>query len=415
MKRVGTLLGAIVVLVLATLGSNAAGAPATGASCPGAKAALERGQLEAARDEYLDVLASEAGSECAERGLRETTTATRAEQRLCAEGKALADSGDAEEAQQRYVNALAENVNSECATEGLKPPPGKSLMDRVGEWSALLPKVLLGLFVGLGAIGLVVVSVKRFRNPSLVIKPFADGGVETKVGVAVAGLVEAELIDLSERGKGSGDRFQLDFVVANVELLARDENLSEAMGSLAETSQLQLAVALMSLVDRLFGRRSLVAEGELMPPGDQGNGVLLALFRRNALQAREAQWAPVPGDAAPASEDPPDPQPYYGLAPRAASWVQYEAARSLDSSVRLITESAESFALLVSGLALQRKASISRAELLYARALALDPDNVAALFNLAILRARYWGAFDEAIDLLIHAIDVLQDRYEEAR
>jgi len=297
----------------------------------------------------------------------------------------------------------------------------------VDEWSGRLPKVILALgslalaaFVVLGFALLVITAARRLFRPSLTIKPFADTGVEAKVGAVVAALVERKLIDLSRKGRRSGDAFQLDLVIANVELLARDENLATAVGGLADVSQLKVVVAVLALVDRLFGRRALVAEGELMPEGEKGRGLVLALYRHNELRARDAHWLPSPAPAIPwppletvAANAPADPEPYYRLAGRAASWVQFEAARSLDSHVALMTDRAESFRLLADGLARHREGEIALAARAYAESLAVDPGNVAALVNLALLLARYEHEYVAALVLLRYAQVVLERRHEE--
>jgi hypothetical protein len=297
----------------------------------------------------------------------------------------------------------------------------------VDEWSARLPKVILALgslalsaFVLLGFALLVVSAARRLFRPSLTIKPFADTGVEAKVGAVVAALVERKLIDLSRKGRRSGDGFQLDLVIANVELLARDENLATAVGGLADVSQLKAVVAVLALVDRLFGRRALVTEGELMPEGGQGSGLVLALYRHNELRARDAHWLPSSAPGSPwqaletvAANAAADPEPYYRLAERAASWVQFEAARSLNSHVALMTDRAESFRLLADGLALHRAGEIAPAARAYAESLAVDPGNVAALVNLALLLARYDHEYVAALVLLRYAQVVLERRYEE--
>lgn len=234
-------------------------------------------------------------------------------------------------------------------------------------------------------------------------------------------MVERELVDLARRGEAADDSYQLDLVVANVELLARDDDLKAAVGGLAEQSQLKLVVAVLSLVDRLVGKRSLVAEGELLPDGAQGRGLALALYRHNDLRARGVFWAGAP--PAPrrralkcAREEtvaPTGPEPFYELAGRASSWIQYEAARSLNSHVGLMTDSPESFGRLATALSLHKAEEIKLAEEAYAEALAVDPENVAALVNLGLLQARYRGAYGDAIALLTKAQGVLEKRHGE--
>jgi tetratricopeptide (TPR) repeat protein len=405
--------------VLLLAGAVAAQAAPSGHStaeeggCAQAEAARERGQLEAARSAYLEVLAGNRQSECATRGLDEVAAASRAEDRLCAEGKALAKGGEDAEARQRYVAALEENVDSECAAAGLSPA-GKDLRDRLEEWSdfvvKLLPAlgaVILALLLGIGAVLLVLTVVMRLLRTSLRIEPFLDGAVEPKVGSAVASLVETQLLDLSRQRGGPKDAYKLDLVVADVELLAGNASLASAVEGLDEVPQLKVLVAVLSMIDRVVGRRSFVAKGELMPAGNAGTGVALSFHRHDSLRAREALWAPAPNPA-----PPPGPSAFYGLAVGAASWIQYEAACGIDGRVRLLTESSESWSHLATGLARQRQGAVTPALEAYVKALRVDPDNVGALVNLAVLVARDLGRHSDAIVLLLHARNVLLNRYE---
>jgi tetratricopeptide (TPR) repeat protein len=321
--------------------------------------------------------------------------------------------------------ANAKPVQPQPPDEEVEPKDEQRTGDWLDEWSARVPKVLLALgglavavFVIVGFCLLVYAAAIRLVRPSLVIKPFVDTGVEAKVGSVVAALVEEQLVDLARKGQQSGDAYQLDLVVANVELLARDEHLATAVSGLADVSQLKVVVAVLSLVDRVFGRRSLVAEGELMPDGQKGSGLVLALYRHNELRARDAHWSPPPQQRhllphRKPTNDSPDPEPYYRLAPPAASWVQFEAARSLSSHVALMTDHAESFRLLATGLAQHRAEKIQAAASAYARALSVDPGNVAALVNLAMLLARYERNYRAALMLLRHAEVILKRRHEE--
>lgn len=321
--------------------------------------------------------------------------------------------------------ADAKPVMSQPAEGEAKQDDEQSTGDWVDEWSARVPRVLLALG-GLAVAVLVIVgfcllayaAAIRLLRPSLAIKPFVDTGVGAKVGSVVAALVEEQLVDLARKGQQSGDAYQLDLVVANVELLARDEHLATAVSGLADVPQLKVLVAVLSLVDRVFGRRSLVAEGELMPDGQKGSGLVLALYRHNELRARDAHWSPSPPQRRllphkKPADDSLDPEPYYRLAAPAASWVQFEAARSLSSHVALMTDHAESFRLLAKGLRLHRAERIEAAASAYARALGVDSGNVAALVNLALLLARYERNYRAALTLLRHAEAVLKRRHEE--
>jgi tetratricopeptide (TPR) repeat protein len=435
--RRGVLLSAFLAaigLMLPSASALGSTAQSSSATCASANAALEEGGLEKARQQYLDILASTPSSQCAVQGLNKVTLATHAEALLCSEAKVLAEHNQAVEARRRYIAALAKNIASQCAVEGLggakKKGDEKSWLETWSTGATNLDKlggsVLIALLVLVGAVGLAVTMVRR-RKASLTIEPFADGAAEPKVGSTVAGLVEGRLVALAHHGKRSSDSYQLDLLVADVEILSTNESLDAALSGLADASQFKLAVAVLGLLDRTFGTH-LVAKGELAPKGDSGHGLLLSMHsQKPGNQARGVLWdlpvgagppppAPVAaaaGGAGAGGEAKPDPDPYYKLVDRAAAWVQYEAALSLDSRVGVITSSADSFSLVAEGLAEQRVNHVASAARLYARALQVDSENVAALINLSYMLARHADDFANARMLLERARAVLQNRYEE--
>ena len=120
---------AILVVATPSLAGNAPSA----AGCDAARSLLDRGELDKARDAYLDVLAADSSSRCAPRGLRAVTRGKRQEERLCAEGAVLAKADQREEAERRYVAALKENVASDCAKEGLAAKKSKGFWHHVGD------------------------------------------------------------------------------------------------------------------------------------------------------------------------------------------------------------------------------------------------------------------------------------------
>jgi tetratricopeptide (TPR) repeat protein len=280
----------------------------------------------------------------------------------------------------------------------------KTWFSVVGFWiGALL--VLFGLFA-------IAVLIQRRRKASLSIEPFGHSAVDAKVGTVLSGLVQKRLSDLSTRGDAGGRSYKLDFIVADVELLGESESLEKALAGLADTSQFKVVVAILGLVDRIIGRQ-LVAKGELAPPGEEGCGVVLSLqTQAKGIEASGSLW----GDGTDRAQCTvsSDPAPYYALAERSAAWIQYEAARSLKANVDLITKSAKSFSLLSEALAQQRLNEIESAAELYAEAIEADRENVAALMNLSVLLARYYGRYDWAVGLLGLARIALRKRYREA-
>jgi len=398
--------------------------PNPSALCATPDSALQRGQVEKARDAYMDVLASDPQAECAIQGLREVTQAVRAEERLCKEGASLAKGGEEQqaEARQRYAAAMQKNAESSCAAKGLGLAGDEDDSDKktqlaqaeedVGNLFSIAAKALIALLVLAGAIVLLWSLWKRWRNPSLAVEAFADGAVDAKVGSAVAALTEKRLIELSRRGSNRSGPYQLDVAVADVELVAENESLATAMGGLAEESQFKLAAAILELVDRYVGTH-LVAQGELAPKGDDGRGLLVALQSQGqGLQASGVLWNSKQVNVPEDGKDT-DPSPYYELAEEAASWIQFEVARSLDGHVGLITTSGKSFTALVQGIEMERADRSEAAAEYYAQALSFDRENVAALFNLSGIVARLWGRFDIAISLLVRAGSILKRRYEE--
>jgi tetratricopeptide (TPR) repeat protein len=387
-----------------------------GSGCAAADAALQRADLGKARQDYLDVLASEPSSRCALDGLNEVTAATRGEERLCAEGKAFAEAGKSEESRQAYAAALRLNLESECASKGLAPPSKDK--EKFEEWVDLIPKALLALG-GILAAGLLALAVlyllwvtgRHLLRPSLRIDPFLDDGIEPKVGAAVAAMVGTRLHELSsDKGKPE-DGYQLDLVGADIELFAADKGLSSAVEGFAEVPHLQVLVALLSSAERLVGWRSFVASGDLAPAGEGGDGIALALHRKNSLHARRTLWATPAPSAPEGNEEQPNPAGFYELVVPAAAWVQYEVAAQLDSRVRLLTANADSWSHLGRALDLQRQGQVLEALDAYADALALDPDNVGALANLGVLIARQFGLYREATLLLFQARQILVRRY----
>jgi tetratricopeptide (TPR) repeat protein len=379
----------------------------------------------------------DASPPCAADGLNRVTALRRRERRLCAEGDALSKAGKRSLADARYVEALHLDAASACAKKGLAPAEEDDFWDDIGEVVEYLPKIPAALgavaalvLVPLGLVLLAVVLIRR-RRPSLVIRPLTDAGVGAKVGEGVGALIEQRLLALAERTGRRRDTYELDIVITDVELLAEQEDLATAVGGIAEVSQLQLVVALLGLLDR-GGRGRLAVGGALLPPGDEGPGIALALHQRNGVRARTALWdtevaswmpgsgtAPPPppvgpdGEATSDAENDGGARPYYRLAIPAASWVQYAAARALKVPAGRLTVSAESFALVASGLEFHRDGKFADATEAYVRALVFDPDNVAALVNLALLLARAAGSHPLAMALLIRAEQALVRRHRE--
>lgn len=315
---------------------------------------------------------------------------------------------------------------------------GKDLGDLINEGAQIVPRIaeaaavlLVSALVLIALIALVVVMWRRAMKASLAVRPFLDGAVGVKVGPGLASMVEERLVGALRRKDWVEDGYDLDRVAIDIELLTEDNDLAKAMERLADVPQLKHVVAVMNLTERLLPSRGLSAAGELLPAGRDGVGVSLALYQGSRLTSRSSLWGdevklwlPDERDGAqtevsePVSSendeaDPSDPAPHYRLAAPAAWWVQYEAARVLDQNVSLITNSAPSFALVGIGLAREREGELPAAEEIYASALEHDPDNVAALFNLAQLLAKEHALYLAAALLLVRAEESLTDRHAQ--
>jgi tetratricopeptide (TPR) repeat protein len=409
---------ALLLVVLLTLfaGVDTSTSSAAEPSCAAGLSALERHDPAGAEKAFRDVLEGEARSACAIAGLAKVTATVHAEEFLCAEGKALAAKGEGEKAKRRYAAALARNTHSKCATKGLETPKAEEKEGKTGaeKWEAKWKAIFAGIgiwaaaiLVALAAFAIGVFAILRHFRASLAIEPFSDDAVEVKVGAVVAGLVRKRLTELSTRTSQSSGPIKLDFIVADVELLAENDSLEKALGGLAEVSQLKFIVALLGLIDRT-SRRRMVAKGDLAAAGDEGPGLVLDLQSGSkGVQAGEAVWD---GEA---TTDDAKAGPYYALADRAAAWLQYEVARGLKASVGNITRNAQSFSLTGEALAEQRLGKEEDAADSYADALERDPENVAALVNLAMIMARVDGDYKSAIGLLSLARTALLARYRE--
>lgn len=394
-----------------------------GIPCAAADANRDKGELEKALHEYLDLLAADPSIPCAVDGAVGIERALRAEERLCKEGASLAASDQAAAARRRYARALTRNPGSSCASKGLAPATGEkeekgsveTAVDDLTNFWKLAGLIAASVLVPIALLLLLRAWWQR-RKPSLALEAFTDSAVEPKVGSGVTGLVEKRLNELSARRGDKRDNYALDVVATDVELVAANEGLETALGKLADVPQLSIAVAILGMLDRIGGGRHVV-KGELVPPGDHGHGALLGLQAGPRLQAKGAIWdsgrprlAPA---AAGATAEGPSPAPYYGLVEPIAAWIQYEVARSVDAGVALITNSPKSFGLFSQALLDHRAERYELAAQGYGEALRADPGNVGALVNLSGLLARREKRFTDALILLIRAWTVLESRYEE--
>lgn len=281
-----------------------------------------------------------------------------------------------------------------------------------------------GILYGLVLVALFLIALtmwKRMRRVSLIVRAFIDGAVNQKIGPGIAAMIEERLVGALRRKEAVQNGYELDFVTTDIDLLTEDNNLAKALERLADVPQFQLVVGVLDLIERLLPSRGLAAAGELLPQGTRGVGISLALYEGNRLTSRSSLWEKEVDTWLPGGEQDEEEgtggtsTPYYKLAYPAAWWIQYEAARVLDTDASQVTASGRSFALVGLGLSRERIGRPKEAEEAYARALTHDADNVAALVNLAQLLARNHEAYSPAAMLLMRANDVFLRHYSETR
>jgi len=175
-------LGALAYVGPAVAGTGS-GSPADDA-CETGTAYLREGEVDKALDTYLKAL-SVTTVPCIDSGLLAVAAAKRREAGYCARGDTLAEAGKDDEAVRQYVAAIEVNVASECAREGLALPSGsKSSARRFFDYLPTFP-IQLGSLVLMLAVGLGLVALVRsvvLRKATLVVRPFADGALDNKVG-----------------------------------------------------------------------------------------------------------------------------------------------------------------------------------------------------------------------------------------
>jgi tetratricopeptide (TPR) repeat protein len=416
--------------------------PGATTHCAGPDAQLRKGNVEAAMDSYSALLRTD-NLQCAQDGIVRAQGRKERAKRLCREGARLRQAGSTGASNRRYVQALRANADSDCAQAGIASNDSGSRS--VEDWLSLagkVPAAAATLVLGLIAfLTIAYLAVTRFvHRPSIVVRRFEDGAVNSKVGGAVASLLEERLSELkqsSEYTRSGG--LDLDLVIADVEIFADDEDLAEALGKASDVPQLQTAAVALNRIDHIRRQQRLAVGGELLPPGKDGPGIAIALYERNILQARGSLWERTAtgwldptnanganGDLSDAGDTPTsgadafaadgsgasdgDPSPYYHLAGAAAAWAQHAAARAIDARVDALTSSGESFALVSTGLQHHRVGDLASAARCYTRALDYDIDNVAALANLASA-FRDAGQSMLSLQLLARAQRALEHRH----
>lgn len=243
---------------------------------------------------------------------------------------------------------------------------------------AIAALTVLAAIVGLR---LLFLTVLGFVRPAMFIEEVRGTGGKDDIVPGLADLIESELAALREEGGGPGLR------LVTTPDAAIDVGTIEAGGSHLKE--------LNALLHLLPGRTRTVSS-QLQPAGALGQGMTLTLgTSAKRVLATTTLWeglflspGELPADLVTTSKDGSlihEGRHCLGLA--AAAWIAYQALRSSTAADRtgLLTQDWESYAFFRIGARMQLLGLMTVARRLYIDALARDPRNRGALFNLAVL------------------------------
>lgn len=330
----------------------------------------------------------------------------------CALADALARDGERQAAHSAYLQVLAKDPTSECANAGVAatlPPSSSSVSNTIGDIARAV-----GYAVGAIAFGLLLAIVgallwlqlqtrtpwlrdrwpaHRIRRPVFIVEPLTDTGTDP-LGSAVAGLIRG-------RVTWRTDRFGLNLVSGQAGVATAFSGLGDI------SSEAKAAVAVIEFLTALLPRRRFQLTGQLQPSGEEGVGISLELSQNGNAEALTSLWAASfhitdPPNASSA----PNASAYQHLAVASAAWVDIWMTKSLDGGA-LLTSDPVSWAFFRSGVDAQRLGDRDRAQALYEQALAADGTNVGALANLGII-CRRAGRYEDARDYLERALEPTQ-------
>lgn len=295
----------------------------------------------------------------------------------CRYAERLASLGERAQAAEAYRAVLQATPGSECAYRGLEDSTRETFPERfdhdlsaVGKW---LARVVLAL-IALGIAGLLVVfALRRTRvlppQPRLNVGEFGDAPTAELNGAAMSAMLRTAIVSENTTRSGS------------IQVVASTTYASESFNALGEvSSQIKTALAILTLADQLIGRPRFNVAGQVLPAGPRGAGVSISVERNNSYAANGELWADDFGYRT-------DPHPYFRLVVPCSAWIQHQVAVASKAS-DLPTRSAKSAALLAAGNESQRRGEVPLARQNYRAALAEDETNTGALNNLALLSAR---------------------------
>jgi hypothetical protein len=172
--------------------------------------------------------------------------------------------------------------------------------------------------------------------------------------------------------------------------------LNAISDAIKEVPEVKWLAPLLRLVGTVLPRQTLVVHGDVFPAGQRGRGLALALAQSGGgVSVTERLWEqtydPRVGSAAGPGTPESRAEGLHRLGVAAAAWVVYQvldAEGTRGEKELLGTKDWHSYAYFRAGLECHEGGHVDQAQALYTRALERDPNNLAAVLNLAVLTAR---------------------------
>jgi hypothetical protein len=173
--------------------------------------------------------------------------------------------------------------------------------------------------------------------------------------------------------------------------------LNAVSDAMKEVQELKWLAPLLRLGRLLLPRQTFSIHGHLLPPGERGRGLAVAVAERGGVVSTATLWErtydPVLGRQTVAAPKDPEAlaEALYRLGVGAAAWSVYQvldARGDTRKQALLGANNWHSYAYFRAGLECQEGRRSDKAQALYVRALERDAANRAAVFNLAVLNAR---------------------------
>jgi len=418
-RRLGFMLGVVLLLVLAThgpaaasadtaneSGNAAATAPDTAtaaaaakakaeakakeevAACKAARVALDGGKLTSAKAQYEEL----GEAKCAVGGL--------ATVRSCELGDAYSARGKRSDASTAYKKALAEDPGAPCAINGVAKPVATFpaswatwitnalpvALTLIGASLLVLLAILLGGYIKpFGKLLAKTPGIRAILSPRLTIGPIDDSAAAAKPGAAITARIKERLQRFREETlRRNKPDYLLDCGTGDdqfAELVSGDGPFQTALNNARELSdQTKTIAALAGFIYSVLPVERLTVTGAVCTQDEKTAAGTFALERDAQLKAATTITGPATDTSTTSGAS------FVALSERAAAWVQYVVAQTL-AAEPFTPDWADSYALVQLGLGYQLAGHADLAQKAYKSALALNSENWAAYVNLAVTEA----------------------------